>query len=197
LEPDSLLAPYETTDAYEVYAAVLPSAWPWRGAHAESLVIRLETCPNEMCLVADREDVAVLGPAITDYERLNENAWKLQRRLLIEKAYELVPDECLTHAGLPPVNCRGPDGRFGGPGKRDYWGAFYERYPHSGGWIELSAVGFNPDKTVAVVYMASHFGWPGGQGSFHVLQKRDGKWQYMDWKGSSCSWGLPAGAPQR
>jgi hypothetical protein len=40
-----------------------------------------------------------------------------------------------------------------------------------GGVIELSAVGFNADKTVAVVYML------GGKGTSFVLEKQNGKWK--------------------
>lgn len=68
------------------------------------------------------------------------------------------------------------------------WKTFYDRYPDSGGWIELSAVGFNTEKTVAVVYIGHNCGVLCGGGHFHVLQKREGKWQPLKWKGSSCAW---------
>ncbi len=38
--------------------------------------------------------------------------------------------------------------------------------------IELSAVGFNTDKTVAVVYM-----YGGDKGTSFVLEKHNGKWK--------------------
>jgi hypothetical protein len=68
------------------------------------------------------------------------------------------------------------------------WEGFYQRYPDSGGWIELSAVGFNVDKTVAVVYMGHHCGPLCGSGGFHVLEKKDGKWVALGWEGSGCAW---------
>jgi hypothetical protein len=68
------------------------------------------------------------------------------------------------------------------------WDGFYKTYPDSGGWIELSAVGFNADRTVAVVYVGHSCGSLCGGGRFHVLQKRDNKWLPLDWKGSSCMW---------
>ena len=54
--------------------------------------------------------------------------------------------------------------------------------------MELSAVGFNVNKTVAVVYMGHYCGALCGGGGFHVLKKKDGKWVALDWKGSSCAW---------
>jgi hypothetical protein len=68
------------------------------------------------------------------------------------------------------------------------WEGFYQRYPNSGGWIELSAVGFNATKTVAVVYMGHHCGSLCGGGGFHVLEKKNGQWVPLEWKGSSCGW---------
>ncbi len=55
------------------------------------------------------------------------------------------------------------------------WKSFYEKYPDSGGYNELSAVGFNSDKTVAVVYVAHFCGGLCGGGGFHVLEKKEGK----------------------
>jgi hypothetical protein len=60
--------------------------------------------------------------------------------------------------------------------------------PYTGGWIELSAIGFNADKTVAVVYMGHLCGGLCGGGQFHVLQKKDGKWEPLKWQGKRCAW---------
>ena len=46
---------YDDTDAYEVYATILPSEWPLRVAHAKQLVIRRETKAYQMCLKPDSE----------------------------------------------------------------------------------------------------------------------------------------------
>lgn len=58
----------------------------------------------------------------------------------------------------------------------------------TGGWIELSAVGFSADKSIAIVYMGHHYGNLGGKGEFHVLQKRGGVWMPLEWKGAACMW---------
>ena len=68
------------------------------------------------------------------------------------------------------------------------WNEYYRQYPDSGGLLEFSAVGFNPDKTIAVVYMGHSCGDLCGGGTFHVLEKIDGKWKPLEWKGSSCAW---------
>jgi hypothetical protein len=54
--------------------------------------------------------------------------------------------------------------------------------------MEFSAVGFNVDKPIAVVYMGHSCGPLCGGGTFHVLEKSEGKWKPFEWKGSSCAW---------
>ncbi|MBO0862911.1 MAG: hypothetical protein J2P21_31320 [Chloracidobacterium sp.] len=143
-------------------------------AKAHSLVISEETMTYKMCLRPDAESEAVVGPAISEYVRLNEKPWLLQRSLSIEKPYELVgSDEFKKSAAF----------------KGD-WESYYKQRPNSGGWIGLSAVGFNLDKTVAVVFMTHACGSLCGGGDFYILQKKAGKWIPLQWKGSSCGFAI-------
>ena len=162
---------YEDEEAYEVYSAILPLEWPLREAHAKSLIIQKETKGYEMCLRPEKEGQEKIGPAISDYVRLNAKPSLLQPRIKVGVPYQLIVADELESA----LQTTG-------------WEGFHQRYPDSRGWIELSAVGFNANKTVAVVYMGHHCGPLCGGGSFHVLEKKDGKWVALDWKGSSCAW---------
>jgi hypothetical protein len=162
---------YEDHEAYEVYSAILPLEWPLRVAHAKSLIIQNETKSYEMCLRPYKEWEEKIGPAISDYLKSNAKPSLLQPRIKIAVPYRLIIADELRSA----IQTAG-------------WEEFYQRYPDSGGWIELSAVGFNVNKTVAVVYMGHHCGSLCGGGGFHVLEKKDGKWVALDWEGSSCAW---------
>jgi hypothetical protein len=163
--------PYEDQKAYEVYSAILPLEWPLRHAHAKRLIIQSETKGYEMCLRPETEWQDKIGPAISDYVRANAKASLLQPRIKVGVPYQLIiADELMS-----TIQTAG-------------WEGFHQRYPDSGGWMELSAVGFNVNKTVAVVYMGHHCGPLCGGGGFHVLEKKDGKWVALDWKGSSCAW---------
>jgi len=164
---------YEIPEAYEVYSAILPSEWPWREANAKRLVIRSETRAYKMCLSPEKGSEEIIGPAISDYVRQNQKTWLLQKNIRIEKPYEMIRAD-----QIKAIFEQGIEG----------WNAFYEKHPDSGGWIELSAVGFNADKTVAVVYMGHSCGGRCGGGQFHVLQKKDGKWLPLKWNGTSCNW---------
>ena len=162
---------YEDAEAYEVYSAILPTEWPWQAPNAKSLVIRSETKGYKMCRRPEAESEKIIGQAISEYVKLNKDTRLLKRGLNIEKPYELIPFDELRSAL-----------------KQGGWENFYKQYPNSGGWIELSAVGFNADKTVAVVYMGHHSWSLSGGGRFHVLQKKDGKWTPLKSKGPRCGW---------
>ena len=162
---------YEDPEAYVVYATILPSDWIIRDAHAKHLVILRETRPYQMCLRPEPEFVQAVGPAINDYTRINASAWLLQEKFDTDLSYELISKEQLRST----------------LGKGN-WENFYAYYPDSKGFLELSAVGFNEDKTIAVVYLGHGCGLLCGGGGFHVLQKKDGKWIPFEWKGSSCAW---------
>jgi hypothetical protein len=138
-------------------------------------VIRTETEAYAMCIAPDKESEKVVGTAIADYKKKNNKKWLLQRQFEIDRPYEMAAsDEIKTI-----FKTEGTGG----------WKTFYERHPYSGGWIELSAVGFNAPKTVAVVYAGHSCGSLCGGGTFHILQKVNGKWSPLRLKGgTSCSW---------
>jgi hypothetical protein len=69
------------------------------------------------------------------------------------------------------------------------WWDFYARYPNSGGFIEVSAVGFDSTKTRAMVYVAHHCGGLCGGGTHHLMEKTDGQWGEAFIKDlTNCSW---------
>jgi hypothetical protein len=166
--------PYLDREAYEIYSTILPSEWPWREANAKVLVIRRETKDYDMCLRPDKESEAIVGPAIADYVKKNESPQLLQQMFSIEKPYQLIAADDLDSLFKNSVG--------GG------WEEFYRLYPNSGGYIEFSAVGFNKDRTVAVVYMGHGCGGLCGGGEFHVLEKKEGEWIPLEWKGNRCVW---------
>ncbi len=167
------LESYDVADAYEVYAAILPSEWPWKDAHAKWLVIRQTTTAYEMCVSPDAASAKVIGSAIADYIQQNRVPRALLRNFVIEKPYTL-----LSPAEERAAFQSSPGG----------WDGFYQMYADSGGLTELSAVGFNAEKTIAVVYAGHSCGMLCGGGGFHVLQKKAGKWENLTWEGSTCMW---------
>lgn len=166
--------PYDDPDADAIYAVILPTLWPLANAKAEQLVTLRETRAYKMCLQPDPEWEPLLRPAMEDYLRLGRRI-----RLLQPLLRPTVPCIFLSREEIDGMMRKSGGG----------WDEFYRRYPKSRGWIELSAVGFNADRTIAIVYAGWHCGWPCGGGSFHVLQKVGGKWRPLEWQGTWCSWG--------
>jgi hypothetical protein len=162
------LESYDVPEAYEVYSAILPTESSWKYGRTKWLVIRATTTTNEMCLSPDESSRKVIGTAIADYLEQNKVSRMLQRKFNLGT----IPYTLLT----PAEERAAVQGYPGG------WQGFNQMYADSGGLLQLSAVGFNADKTIAVVYLAQQ------SSSFHVLQKKIGKWEPVEWKGSSCVW---------
>ena len=180
------LAIYEDTDAYEVYSALLSSPEIVRLSKAKNLAIRQETLRNfgaflddepsvRICLKPDAESAKIIGTAIDDYLKVNKTKWLLQEKFKLEIPYKLVKSETFISVIKPFT-------------EKEDWKEFYKQYPDSGGFIDLSGVGFNADKSVAVVSKGRWCGSLCGEGVYYVLQKKDGKWLPLKWNGEFCSW---------
>jgi hypothetical protein len=168
--------PYEVDEAYRVYSAVLPAIGE------NPLVIGGETRTPEICLQPlDSQAEKVLRPAIDNYLQLNATPRQLQKHFEISRQYELLPEEELKATFR--------DGMNGSP-SIEGWNTFYARHPGSEGLIELSAVGFNADKTIAVVFIGYHCGDECRGGEFRALEKNGGKWQLLTGRGrwNHCVW---------
>jgi hypothetical protein len=107
---------------------------------------------------------SVLRPAIKDYLGLNSRRWLLQPKLSFPQRYTLIPEKELAAIFQ--------EGTSGIP-SRNAWKEFQQRYPTYQGWIEVSAVGFNSDKTIAIVYLGYHCGEQCEGGEFKALEKKE------------------------
>lgn len=147
--------PYEDGEAYSVYSAVLAME-----SSKGDLLIGDTTVPFSHCLEPHSDPV--VDAAIEDYRKANKSKWRLGYHLGLERSYTLVSqDEASDLLQSPP----GPSAR--------HFSAF-------GGVHHFSAVGFNPDKTVAFVEMDVVCGGLCGHGGPFILQKQKGKWlQYL------------------
>jgi len=113
-------------------------------------------------LPSGEEFLKGFGDVVEDYKKANASGKLLVRGFLMEKPYDLVPQKEIP--------------------------AFYARYPRSQGYIHVSAVGFNSDKTKAMVYLGHWCGSLCGGGTYHLLEKIEGKWRKANIKAVSCVW---------
>ena len=132
------LQTYSDPDAYQVYAALLPSNSAWGGElRAKSLAILQETGPNPQgCFPQDKKEVSETWAAVLeDYKKQNQTPKLLLRNVPIEMPYKLISRTEISDLLTPPRSLE--DGA-------ERWKSFYSRHPDSGGYIELSAVACLP-----------------------------------------------------
>ncbi len=178
---------YDDATAYDVYSAILSSPEVVELSKSKNLVIRQETLRNfgafldidtsstRICLRPDADSAKIIGTAIENYVKVNKTKWLLQEKFKLEIPYKLVNSKTIISIINPFT-------------EKEDWKEFYKKYPDSGGFIDLSAVGFNADKSVAVVSQGRWCGSLCGEGEYYVLQKKDGKWIPLEWKGEYCNW---------
>ena len=164
-------------EAYRVYEAVFTGKRPAAGAGPRQIVIRAET--------VRRDDCGLSGPAlerewktvVESFKRENATARVLLPGFTIQPPYALV-----TSAELASMFAQGRETDAG-------WGSFYEAFPGSGGYFEVSAVGFDRGRTHAMVYVANRCGILCGGGTHYLLEKVDEVWREADPEGlSRCQW---------
>jgi hypothetical protein len=156
--------------AYEVYAALLPKLWPVATANATNIVIQAETVIQSKCWPTG---LPTGKPLEAEWQSVIAN-WKLEntryRTLLPQFPAMVVPYQLVSAANIPgfPV--------------------FYTRFPESGGYYAVSAVGFNESKTRAMVNVENYCGISCAAGRYHLLEKHDGQWVQAKMRFSECLW---------
>jgi hypothetical protein len=159
-------------EAYAVYATLI--GWENHTAKAKPLVIQRETATNNWCTLSGAALEGDWKPVVEDFKRQNAPVRFLAPDRDLEVPYIVVPVKDIR--------------AFFKQGGGD-WQAFYRRYPDSGGYVEVSAVGFNQAKTRALAYMAHHCGGLCGSGTHYLLEKVNGAWREAKVAGvSTCGW---------
>ncbi len=103
------------------------------------------------------------GDIITDYETKNGKSTPLTDLFQLSKPHLLLDDE-KTKA----VFMKDPS---------HFWDSFFKEREGAKGIIRVSQVGFNADKTQALVYVGYQCGDKCGQGNFVLLVKEKGQWK--------------------
>lgn len=142
---------YEDADAYKIYDLLIPQEESY--AFAKEVLMIQESAVSQglsgACL--RQADAYRFKGAIADYDRAREKRWLFQRHFQIAKAYRIVGTEVIS--ALPDTS------------------------QSAVSYVRMSPVGFNRDKTQAIVFMESSCGGLCGSFRFHFLEKIDGKWK--------------------
>jgi len=112
----------------------------------------IEKCVGCAAFLKERAD------EIREFEQGNRSPKLLQSKFHLKLPYDLVPQSKV-------------DDLFRKVGPRDPWENFYAAFPAADGYVEVAAVGFNRNKTRAVVYAANHCGRLCGGGNYSFWEK--------------------------
>src|SRR5688500_3330337 len=152
-------------DAYRIYATLLPQLWATRSKDALLLQQETETvfpCDSSS-RISDPEWLAVANR----FRQENSRPKVLQAILQIPGQFRLIPKAVIE----------ADDARL----KLKYPGTF-NRLPESIEYAAVSAVGFNSNKTKAMVHVRLRSG-----GDLHLLERRGDDWIHSTLSGG-CAW---------
>ena len=147
----STAQPYDNADAYQIYSLLLPHEESY-GFAEEALMIQENTVAQDISGACLRPaDANRFRSAIAGYNRVYKRKWLLRRQFQIAKPYRIVAAKVIS--ALP------------------------DRPQSAVSYVSLSPVGFNREKTQAIVFVKSSCGGLCGSWRFHFLEKIHGKWK--------------------
>ena len=170
--PISPAADEEDKEIYEVYSAVVPMD-AWYRENSKVILILADIPPREWqirsprgALTGDAKFMESFEPILASFESANRTAILLRSDFRVAKPTRLVTRAQLDAAFERPLGTEAGDG----------WEGFRHHFPDSAGYLILSAVGFNADRTIALVYEEHRCGGLCGAARYYILQKRQGLW---------------------
>jgi hypothetical protein len=157
-------------EEYAVYAAVIK--YNDRDDNPDRIFV-IEEQPSPWITPSDAEksefydemrksSSALQAETVEDLRAKNKESFKFTRNFNISRQYALISD-----AEIESI--------FKG-GVGDGWKRFNEKYPKSNGISTFSRVGFNADKTQALVYRGNRCEGLCGSGLYYLLSKKNGVW---------------------
>ncbi|MGI9035498.1 MAG: hypothetical protein ACR2GD_05605 [Pyrinomonadaceae bacterium] len=161
-------------ESYAVYSALLKDIKlsPENGEKVNLLIINETTdtdrstgTPVDQVLRNLNVDLTPeFKAALEDYKVKNKVPQKLTKSFDLEQALTFI-----SRAEFSAF--------FKGNNLRKNWEAFYDKYPHSAGFITLSKVGFDAEKKHAFVYVELSCGGLCADAGYRLLTKEQGVWK--------------------
>ncbi|MGI8638825.1 MAG: hypothetical protein ACR2MG_02580 [Pyrinomonadaceae bacterium] len=144
---------------YAVYSAILTN-----GQYDNEIIVINDYTSHGLIADARNPNQKISGlteDTINDYQAKNEENQKLVNNFTVSGKVVFISEKEENQ-----LFRKGQDG----------WANFYKKYPKAKRMISFSRVGFNQERTQALVSVSVGCGWLCGEGSFIVLQKENGKW---------------------
>ena len=157
-------------EEYEIYSSVIKQLYVQ--PNTRQVIIEERTFRYDFAVENDepwreknkKKGVSIDESAADDYEAKNNSKW-----LLNKNSFKLpVKTNLITDDDLRSI--------FHGSWGDLEWINYYRRFPESRGFVMLSRIGFNTERTQALVYVGSRCGPGCGDIHFLLLEKADGNW---------------------
>ena len=155
-------------EEYEIYSTVIKQKYIQ--PNTKLLIIEERTFRYDFAVDNDepwrekRKGVTIDRSAAEDYEAKNSSKWLLNKSM-----FKLpVKLNLITDLDLKAI--------FHGHWGELEWISYYKRYPESTGFVMLSRIGFNTDRTQGLLYIGSRCGPGCGEINFLLLEKANGTW---------------------
>jgi hypothetical protein len=158
------------SDEYSVYTSLLQQEFIGKGT--KEIVVRKQTAidnfSNDESLTYLTESLPSLAKeTYEDFDSCNKKSTALTDKFNLKVKVNLVGEE------IDRIFYESRQSNS----KEDGWEVFHKKYPTAGAIITLSRVGFNKDKSQALVFVAHSCGWLCGEGNYILLEKKDGVWK--------------------
>jgi hypothetical protein len=154
---------YNDDEGYAVLSALLAGD-PARPTKGTTLI--QATTSGWNCSKAEEATPPDFREALQNFAAVNKNGWTLQEKLTLDHPYKL----------LSAADLQGGITRY------------RQSHPGASGFTSVSAVGFNREKTAALVFMSYHCGPLCGEGELVAFRKTDGKWTKLPRSPAQCGW---------
>jgi len=151
-------------EEYLVYSAFIETRYPQKDF--SRIVIQENTVSKSLRSYIDADLLKKKLPEleekiIKDFQDKDNQICHFDRRFVLDVDYTL-----LTNKERGEIFAF-PDG----------WEIFYNNYPGANGIMEFSRVGFNSQRTKALIYQGNQSNWLAGMGQYILLLKKDGRWE--------------------
>lgn len=154
-------------DEYEIYSAVIKQYYlqsDTKQLIIEERTFRYDFASDDEPWKDKPKGVTIDQSAVEDYEAKNSRQW-----LLNKASFKLpVKFNLITDLDLKAI--------FHGHWGELEWIAYYRKYPDSRGFVMVSRIGFNTERTQALIYVGSRCGPRCGDIHFLLLEKANGSW---------------------
>jgi hypothetical protein len=153
-------------EEYAAYAVLLKELFIFK--NTKRLVINKHTLLDNMSIGVPKptgEFSALSRQTADDFTSRNKQAYELSDQFNLD-----VKITFITSGEIKKMFQKS----FGNP---DGWETFHRRYPTANGMITLSRVGFNEDRSQALIFVGYGCGWLCGGGDYVLLKKKDGAWK--------------------